>query len=185
VATDPELIEETVVPLPTIGARERLLLLARKSGNLADAMEPGALTALGNKVVTDYEKDDGDRKEWKDTVEEMLKLAAQSGQNSEKTTPWPNASNVNVPLLTIAALQFNARMYPAAIKGDEAILCKVIGQDNGVPFELRTRARAYCSRSRKSGLMGSRFPTTRARSSLNGKFRPAPRRQGQGGSANI
>jgi chaperonin GroES len=133
VATDPELIEETVVPLPTIGARERLLLLARKSGNLADAMEPGALTALGNKVVTDYEKDDGDRKEWKDTVEEMLKLAAQSGQNSEKTTPWPNASNVNVPLLTIAALQFNARMYPAAIKGDEAILCKVIGQDNGVP----------------------------------------------------
>lgn len=118
---------------PVIGARERLLLLARRSGNIADAMTNEALTALGNTVVTDYEKDDNDRSEWKGVVEEMLKLAAQSGTASEKTTPWPNASNVNVPLLTIAALQFNARMYPAAIKGDEAVLCKVIGQDNGVP----------------------------------------------------
>jgi chaperonin GroES len=114
-------------------AKERLLLLARKVGNIADAMGPETLATLGNKVVEDYEKDDGDRKEWKEVVEEMLKLAAQDGQPKDKTTPFPNSSNINVPLLTIAALQYNARMYPAVIKGDEAILCKVIGQDNGVP----------------------------------------------------
>jgi chaperonin GroES len=27
-------------------------------------------------------------------------------------------------------------MYPAAVKGDEAILCKVIGQDNGIPVTM-------------------------------------------------
>jgi chaperonin GroES len=37
------------------------------------------------------------------------------------------------PLLTIAAMQFNARMYPAVVKGDEAVLVKIIGQDNGKP----------------------------------------------------
>jgi chaperonin GroES len=114
--------------------KERLLLLARKSGNLADAMTAETLATLGNKVVEDYEKDDRDRKDWKQVVEEMLKLAAQDGCPEVKNTPWPSASNVNVPLLTIAALQFNARMYPAAIKGDEAILCKVIGSDSGVPM---------------------------------------------------
>jgi chaperonin GroES len=132
-ASNPIPVEAEAAVVVPIGTRERLLLLARKSGNLADAMSAEMLATLGNKVVEDYEKDDGDRKDWKEVVEEMLKLAAQDAKASEKDYPWKGASNVNVPLLTIAALQFNARMYPAAIKGDEAILCKVIGQDNGVP----------------------------------------------------
>jgi chaperonin GroES len=37
------------------------------------------------------------------------------------------------PVLTIACMQFNARMLPAVVKGDEAVNCKVIGQDNGKP----------------------------------------------------
>jgi chaperonin GroES len=113
--------------------RDRLLLLAQTAGNLADAMTPEALATLGTKVVDDYEKDNSDRKEWREIAEEMLAIASQDKPGDDKSSPWKSASNVNVPLLTIAALQFNARMYPAAIKGDEAILCKVIGQDNGVP----------------------------------------------------
>jgi len=109
------------------------MLLAQKEGNLADAMDEQALTALGTDVVESYDKDKDSRKEWEAVAEEMLSLAAQDKANETKNVPWPNASNVNLPLLTIACLQFNARMYPAAIKGDEAILCKVIGQDNGVP----------------------------------------------------
>jgi chaperonin GroES len=50
-----------------------------------------------------------------------------------KTFPWPNAANMRWPLLTTATMQFNARMYPAVVKGDEAVLCKIIGQDNGKP----------------------------------------------------
>jgi chaperonin GroES len=116
--------------------KTKLLLLAQSTDNLAKAMSNEDLTALGQEVVEDYDKDKTSRHDWEEMAEEMLALAAQDKPTEAKTTPWSNSSNVNVPLLTIAALQFNARMYPAAIKGDEAILCKVIGQDNGVPKKM-------------------------------------------------
>jgi chaperonin GroES len=47
----------------------------------------------------------------------------------EKSTPWPNASNVKYPLLTIAALQFNARAYPAAIQKGKVVGTKITGAD--------------------------------------------------------
>lgn len=140
-ASDPALLEEAVptegtepavVVAPVLGARERLLALARATGDISRSLPVEQRTTLGNDVVTDYEKDKTARKDWETIAEEMLELAAQDKAVSVKDTPWSSSSNVNVPLLTIAALQFNARMYPAAIKGDEAILCKVIGQDNGV-----------------------------------------------------
>jgi hypothetical protein len=60
-------------------------------------------------------------------------LASQDGKDDGRRTPRGLIRRTSTcPLLTIAALQFNARMYPAAVKGDEAILCKVIGQDNGI-----------------------------------------------------
>jgi chaperonin GroES len=63
-----------------------------------------------------------------------LRLCAGRAAKAEaKDFPWAGASNMKWPLLTIAAMQFNARMYPAVVKGDEAVLCKVIGQDNGKP----------------------------------------------------
>jgi chaperonin GroES len=119
----------------TPSSPHRLLLLAQTAGNLADAMTAASLAELGTKVVDEYEKDQAARKEWREIAEEMLEAASQDTKGEEKSWPWVSASNVNVPLLTIAALQFNARMYPAAIKGDEAVLCKVIGQDNGVSMK--------------------------------------------------
>jgi chaperonin GroES len=125
----------TIHEAATPSSVERLLLLAQSTANLAEAMDANELTRLGQKVVEDYEKDKQSRKDWQDVAEEMLKLASQDQPVETKTTPWNNCSNVNIPLLTIAALQWNARMYPAAIKGDEAILCKVIGQDNGLSMK--------------------------------------------------
>jgi chaperonin GroES len=115
--------------------QEKLMTLAQSTANLAEAMDEQALTELGAKVVEDYEKDKASRKEWEDMASEMLAAASQDKPAEAKDTPWKSASNVNIPLLTIAALQWNARMYPAAIKGDEAILCKVVGQDNGVSMK--------------------------------------------------
>lgn len=132
-ASKPLPVEEAVAAVSPVPSR--LLLIAQTAGNIADALSVAQLAELGNKVVDDYEKDDGDRKEWKDIAVEMLAAASQDKKGEDKEYPWSNPSNVNVPLLTIAALQFNARMYPAAIKGDEAILCKVIGQDNGLAMQ--------------------------------------------------
>jgi hypothetical protein len=113
--------------------REKLRALEQLDGDLSGLLTEQGLVELGAAVVEDYEQDDADRKEWKDTAEEALKACAQEETDTAKQYPWPNASNMNYPLLTSAALQFNARMYPAVVKGDEAVLCKVIGQDNGQP----------------------------------------------------
>jgi chaperonin GroES len=107
--------------------------MAGTSGDISAIYSPAKLAEIGETVVTSYERDLVDRKEWEDTAREALDACSQEQQEKAKTFPWPNAANMRWPLLTIAAMQFNARMYPAVVKGDEAVLCKIIGQDNGKP----------------------------------------------------
>ncbi len=116
-----------------LSASDKLSRLANASGNLAPAMSAEMLTEIGNECCDDYDTDKGDRKEWANIAEKALDAAAQDNDRTAKDYPWKGASNIRFPLLTEAALQFNARMYPAVVKGDEAVLCKVIGQDNGRP----------------------------------------------------
>lgn len=113
--------------------RSKLATLASMDGDLSGFFTAQSLVELGSRVVDDYERDKADRKEWADVAEEALAACAQDEVEKAKDYPWPGASNMKYPLLTSASLQFNARMYPAVIKGDEAVLCKVVGQDNGKP----------------------------------------------------
>lgn len=140
-ATVPLPVDEFDPGLPEAGSGQDLDLspldktyrLAGSQGNIVDILEEEDRTKLGNTVVDEYERDCSDRENWEKTALEALDAAAQDKPVETKNNPWPNASNINVPLLTTAALQFNARMYPAVVKGDEAVLCKVVGQDNGRP----------------------------------------------------
>jgi chaperonin GroES len=107
--------------------------MAQTSGDISAIYSSAKLAEIGETVVTTYERDLVDRKEWEDTAREALAACSQEQREKAKDFPWPNAANMRWPLLTIAAMQFNARMYPAVVKGDEAVLCKIIGQDNGKP----------------------------------------------------
>jgi chaperonin GroES len=111
----------------------RLTRLTQVDGDLSGFMTREALAELGSRVVEDFETDKADRKDWDEKARDALKAAKQIMKGEPKNFPWTGASNINYPILTEAALQFNARMYPAVVKGDEAILCKVVGQDNGKP----------------------------------------------------
>lgn len=116
-----------------IEAAQRLLWIAQSEGDISAQLDEGTLTELGSRVVEDYNKDLADRDDWERVAKDAMKKAAQCNRDGEKTFPWHNASNVNYPLLTVGALQFNARAYPAIVKGDEAANVKVVGNDNGVP----------------------------------------------------
>jgi len=120
-----------VVPANDLSPLDKTYLLAGSQGNIVDKLDEADRIKLGSEVVDDYEKDCKDRDEWETVAEEALDSAAQDKPTPVKSTPWPSASNINIPLLTTAALQFNARMYPAVVKGDEAVLCKVVGKDEG------------------------------------------------------
>src|SRR3989337_624892 len=97
------------------------------SDNLATELSDDDLAKLGSYVVQNYETDKQSRVEWEDRTEEAMKLALQVME--EKSFPWTNASNIKFPLITIAALQYHARAYPALIPGTGVVKCRVFGDD--------------------------------------------------------
>ena len=84
--------------------------------NIAPLLCKADLEAIGHQVVKDFDADLMSRSAWEKRTEASLKLALQVAET--KNFPWPNASNVKFPLITIAALQYHARSYPVLIDSD-------------------------------------------------------------------
>jgi chaperonin GroES len=95
-------------------------------GGIAYAIDQSTLDRIGAEVVNDYDRDKNSRSEWEEKANKALDRASQENM-PEKEWPWSGASNVSFPILTVAALQFQARAYPAVVKGDEAVSVKVFG----------------------------------------------------------
>lgn len=105
--------------------------------NLAPMIDETHLAQIGSKVVEEYKIDLDSRKAsgWEARHNSALKQAMQVKE--AKNYPWENASNVKFPLVTVAAIQFNARAYPAIVDGASVVKGKVLGK----PDEAK-RARA-------------------------------------------
>ena len=95
--------------------------------NIANLLTEEQCNTIGTCAVQDYEADIQSRSVWEKRTEQSMKLALQVAE--AKNFPWPNASNIKFPLVTIAALQFHARAYPALINGETPVKCRVIGDD--------------------------------------------------------
>src|SRR5580704_2385636 len=99
--------------------------------NLAENYAPDVRDKLGQLVVFEFNIDENSRSDWKDKAEKAMKFATQEAE--EKTYPWPRASNIIFPLITQAAIQFNARTYPAIVKNRNVVKGTVWGTDKGTP----------------------------------------------------
>lgn len=103
-----------------------------------------ALTALAGNVIDGYKRDLASRSEWEETAERAMKAAEQARQG--KNFPFPNAANVRYPLVAIAALQFNARAYPAICSGQEIVRAKIGGADpQGEKANRKSRVQQFMS----------------------------------------
>lgn len=100
---------------------------AIKSPNLCDRFEKDDLHRIGAYCWEGYRRDEGSRANWLRRNEAAMDLALQV--QKEKSSPWPGCSNVAFPLVTIAAMQFHARAYPAILNGNDLVRCRVIGED--------------------------------------------------------
>lgn len=98
-----------------------------KSPNIAAEMTDEELSSLGFQLMDDINMDLTSRMEWEERNEKANKLALQVVE--KKTFPWPGASNVKFPLITIAAMQYHSRAYPALISNNDVVKCRVYGQD--------------------------------------------------------
>jgi chaperonin GroES len=113
--------------------------------NLADGMDEQKLQDISTQVSEGFDIDLESREHWEKNLEEWTDLALQVKE--EKTFPWVGASNVKYPLLSTAALQFNARAYPSLIPSNgKVVQATVFGKDpSGEKLEKATRVGAFMS----------------------------------------
>jgi chaperonin GroES len=95
--------------------------------NIVEVLDEADLNTISYNVYKGFQADLESRSSWEKRTEEAMKLALQVAE--AKDFPWPGASNVKFPLITIAALQFHARSYPVLINGETPVQCRVIGDD--------------------------------------------------------
>ena len=92
------------------------------AANLCDRFDEKDLKSIGQHVVEGYNKDKASRFKWERRTQAAMDLAMQV--QKEKSFPWPGSANIAFPLVTIAALQFHSRAYPAIIPSTELVHCR-------------------------------------------------------------
>lgn len=95
--------------------------------NLVNKFGPEDLGSISSLVWAGYEKDKFSRARWEARMDAATNLAMQ--YTKDKTFPWPGASNIAFPLVTIAALQYHSRAYPALVPSKNIVRCRVNGAD--------------------------------------------------------
>lgn len=127
------------------GGKEEPLRALLEAVNIAEDLDEQKLQEIGRHALEGYNTDKQSRHEWEQQVDEWTKLAGQVRET--KTWPWTKASNVKYPLLTTAAMQFQARAYPSLIPSDGKIVkSQVIGKDpDGTKTALADRVSMYMS----------------------------------------
>jgi chaperonin GroES len=98
-----------------------------KAPNLVDRLTEADAQKIGSLVWDGYSHDKQSRMNWELRMTAAMDLAMQVAE--AKTFPWPGCANVIFPLVTIAALQFSARAYPALIQGTDVVRYRVITPD--------------------------------------------------------
>ena len=96
--------------------------------NLCELMDEADLKRIGIECKSGLVRDEFSRAQWVKRNEAGMDLALQIQR--DKTFPWPGCANVAFPLVTIAAMQFHARAYPAIVNGIDIVKCAVLGDDS-------------------------------------------------------
>lgn len=98
------------------------------ASNLCDYFTEDELNQIGSLCWDGYTRDEQSRHDWLERNEVGMDLALQI--QKDKSFPWPGCANVAFPLVTIAAMQFHARAYPALLAGEQLVKCTVFGDDS-------------------------------------------------------
>jgi chaperonin GroES len=110
--------------ISAIAARVKALASAQ---NLCDQLQEPDLAKLAQSVVEGFDIDKASMSDWETRMQRGIDLAMLTKE--EKTYPWQNAANIRYPLITSAALQYNARAYPAIVPSTDVVKVSVQGQD--------------------------------------------------------
>jgi hypothetical protein len=107
--------------------------------NLADFMDDSDLEGLGSELVSEFERDVEDRKEWIKTYVEGLKLLGLKYE--ERTEPWEGACGVFHPMLTEAVVKFQSEAIMETFPAGGPVKTQIIGKETPQKMEASTRVR--------------------------------------------
>jgi hypothetical protein len=107
--------------------------------NLADFMDDSDLEGLGSDLVSEFERDVEDRKEWIKTYVEGLKLLGLKYE--ERTEPWEGACGVFHPMLTEAVVKFQSEAIMETFPAGGPVKTQIIGKETPQKMEASTRVR--------------------------------------------
>jgi chaperonin GroES len=82
---------------------------------------------LESRVKRGFESDEASRAQWLNIITSAMQVAMQMERT--KTGPFPGSANVMYPLISIAALQFQARSYHVMVPGGKLVKAKITGDD--------------------------------------------------------
>lgn len=97
------------------------------SFNIAEDLDDDELEKIGQDVEREYKIDKRSRADWEASCNKAMDVALQV--RTPKNYPFDNAANIKYPLVTVAALQFGARAYPAIVDGNRIVKAQVLGAD--------------------------------------------------------
>lgn len=97
------------------------------STNIAEELSEEKLASIVDGCMSGYMQDESSCSERNGQLEQAMKIAKQI--KTDKTTPWPGASNVLYPLIANASISFAARTYPEIIRNGKVVECAVLGAD--------------------------------------------------------
>ena len=100
-----------------------------ESPNIAENLGDEGNARLGQMVCECISRDLGAREEWDKMMAESVAMTMQVIE--KKQSPWPGAASVKFPLITIAALNYHSRAYPALVQSPEVLKMRLTGQDAG------------------------------------------------------
>jgi hypothetical protein len=107
--------------------------------NLADFMSDSALDSLGGELVSDFDKDINDRKDWIKTYVEGLKLLGLKYE--ERTEPWNGACGVFHPMLTESVVRFQSEGIMETFPAAGPVKTQILGKDTPIKEEASARVR--------------------------------------------
>jgi chaperonin GroES len=113
------------------------------SKNLATAFSEADQSRIAGYAWDGFTHDWASCQPWRNRMQSAMDFAMQV--QKPKTFPWPGASNVIFPLITISSLQFSAQSYPALISGNNIVRYRTIGTDIGPPRERALRVGRHMS----------------------------------------
>lgn len=109
--------------------------------NLAEVLSDETLRKIGSEVLDAVKADDDSREEWKKAIKDGMDLLG--FVNTPKSSPFPGACGVTYPLITEAAIKFQARAIAEMFPEGGPVDTIIMGQENDQVRDQAERVRDF------------------------------------------